>query len=62
MKILICMIPLLFAMPAPAAQEEQAKDKVCIELPAPNDCGLESLTAEEPEVVCLSGAESKDQK
>lgn len=60
MKILICMIPLLFTAPAFGAQEEQVGNKACIELPVPDDCGLESLSAQEPETVCLPIAADGD--
>ena len=31
---------------------EQDK-RVCIQLPCPDDCGLEALTEQKPEVVCV---------
>ena len=60
-KMIVCVSVLtLTGLPSVYANEidEPDQDKrVCIELPCPDDCGLERLTEEKPEVVCVPLAE-----
>jgi hypothetical protein len=58
--IVLVSVLVLTGLPLVYANEvnEPDQDKcVCIELPRPDACGLETLTEEKPEVVCVTLAE-----
>ena len=56
-RFIVCVSVLalsgLTSVYANEVDEPDQDNRVCIELPCPDDCGLEALTEEKPEVVCV---------